>query len=277
MLSRLNWTEAAKERIAILKRYEPIQPYLLYELSKIIAADVFLDIGANIGAYSILMATLPSITEIHAFEPAPDTFGELLANVTQNLNSSKIKSHRVALSDRTDTVSFGLVSGLSGANSIVKTSIHKVNKFSRKLEISTTPLDTLIPLNQRVISIKIDVEGHESQALLGAVQTLSRNKCLIQIENYANTLEGLSKFFLENGYHWIFNAGPDNYFTNIELDNASVIEAFSSASSTMIAENFVEPDEDQVSPVRVSLPLGLTVEASGTLARRLRAFRNKLR
>jgi FkbM family methyltransferase len=277
MLSRFNWTDLSKNRLEILRQYEPIQPYLLYALSEAVGAQVFLDIGANIGAYSVLIATLPSMKNVYAFEPAQDTFGELIANARQNGNSGKITSHRVALSDKAGTVSFGVVSALSGANSIVETSIHASDKFSNRIEVPAVTLDEKVPLEDRIIVAKIDVEGHEMTMLRGAVNTLSKNKCLIQIEDYQGEGAGLHKIFAERGYRWMFNVGPDQYFTNINIDDAAIVRAFSVASTAAVAENFSTPNETSTRPVRVTLPFGIGVELSGSVASALRALKRRLK
>lgn len=278
MLSRMKWTEAAKGRIAILKQYEPIQPYLFHELSKALGAEVFLDIGANIGAYSVLMAALPTIQEVHAFEPAPQTYAELRLNVAQNSHASRITPHQIALSNQAGTATFGVISPLSGANSILDTSIHQDKQMQQRVEVMTSPLDSLLSFAGRVISIKIDVEGHELQVLRGAARTLSSNSCIVQIEDYQTEQEGLAKFFLDCGYRRLFNVGPDQYLTNsLQLDEGSIVRAFSVASSTMVSENFTPIEDTKVRPIRLGLPLGLVLEVSGSLAEHLRAARNSFR
>ena len=99
MFDTFSWTSVGKERIAILAKYEPLQPYLLAELTKSIGAEIFLDIGANIGAYSVMMASLDCIKRVHAFKPTPLTLGELSANIGLNPNASKITVHPIALSE----------------------------------------------------------------------------------------------------------------------------------------------------------------------------------
>jgi FkbM family methyltransferase len=273
----MNWTGAARERIALLKQYEPIQPYLLYEMGKAAGSEVFLDIGANIGAYSILMASLPLIQEVHAFEPTPSTNKELVDNVGQNSHASKITTHPVALSDRTGSVKFGIVSDLSGANSIVDTTIHDDLKFARRVEVTTSPLDIVLKFDRRKLLMKIDVEGHELNVLNGAKQTLASNECLIQIEDYNSRDATLTNFFLSIGYHCLFNVGPDQYFSNSPVSSETIVHAFSAASTMMVSENFDPKDDAKSSAIRLGLPLGIGLEFSGSLAKRLRAVRNSFR
>src|SRR3954463_6470305 len=144
MFSSFTWTKIGKQRVAILEKYEPLQPFLFSELSTLIEAKIFIDIGANIGAYSIAMAALDCIKSVHAFEPTPLTVDELKANIVLNPNASKITVHPVALSDTVKVVNFGVVSNFSGANSIIDTLIHGRDKFSDQLSIRCVPLEDIV-------------------------------------------------------------------------------------------------------------------------------------
>lgn len=278
MLGSLNWTDVARERIAILAKYEPIQPFLLMELTRSVGAEIFLDVGANIGAYSILMASLETVEAIHAFEPTPSTFRELNENVKLNSNSPKITTHPVALSDSAKTASFGIVSDFSGANGIVGTSIHETEKFAKRSDVYCLPLDEVLTDQHKAISVKVDVEGHELQVLAGAVNLLTRNSAIVQIENYNPSDPTMSNVFKEYGYRMLFNVGPDQYFSNIpSFGESDIIAAFSKASSTLISENFSQETTGIIRPIRVQSPLGIAVELSGPMAGFARRVRQALR
>ena len=278
MLDSFNWTDVAKKRIAILANYEPLQPFLLKELTKTVGAEIFLDIGANIGAYSVIMASLPSIRAVHAFEPTPNTFEELSANIGLNLHASKVVVHPTALSDSKKTVSFGIVSDFSGANSIVETSIHETDKFASQFEVNCLPLDEILADQHTIISIKIDVEGHELQTLAGARNLLTKNRVILQIENYNPADPSLLSALTHCGYRMLFNVGPDQYFSNIpSLSESDIIAAFSRASSAMIAENFSKATNLNSRPIRVQSPLGIAIELSGPASRLVRKARQSLR
>jgi FkbM family methyltransferase len=287
MLDSLNWTHVGKQRLAILAKYEPIQPFLFMELTRAIDAEIFLDVGANIGAYSVLMASLQNIKTIHAFEPTPDTFDELNVNIGLNSNSSKIKTHRLALSDARKSAVLGIVSQYSGANSIVDTSIHSIDLFLARVEVNCISLDEMLMDQNKTLSLKIDVEGHEHQVLAGAKKLLTLNTAIVQIENYNPHDPALEDTLRHYGYRLLFSIDPDQYFSNSPFPNSDeIITTFSRASSAMISDNFAQASSGMISgnfaqakdvPIRVHFPIGISVELSGPVANLARRARQVMR
>src|SRR5690606_38517962 len=79
--------------------------------------DVFYDIGANYGFYSLLALQLVPAGEVHVFEPLPDVF----ERIKQNFPADKrLFLNRAALSDRSGEVDFfsGSESGSSGTSTM---------------------------------------------------------------------------------------------------------------------------------------------------------------
>jgi FkbM family methyltransferase len=265
MFQSFKWTQVGEDRIALLKLYEPLQPYLLLELTEAVSADTFIDVGANIGAYSVLMSSLKCINSIHAFEPSPRTSDELAANLALNEYSHKVQIHKTALSDTERTAKFGIVSNYSGANSIVDTSIHATDKFAAEVLVECAPLDSMLTYRARTISLKIDVEGHEKAVLAGGRKLLTENRGIMQIENYSPDDQGLSEILSGYGYRPIFHVGPDHYFANLahELSDRNIIRIFEKAAEHLIKANF-EPVIRRNPTLK--LPGGITVEISGALA-----------
>jgi FkbM family methyltransferase len=277
MFNSFTWTKTGRQRVAILEKYEPLQPFFFSELSKLIGAATFIDIGANIGAYSIAMASLDCIKSVHAFEPTPVTVDELKANIGLNPHASKITVHPVALSDAAKAVNFGVVSDFSGANSIIDTSIHPQEKFSDRLTIRCVPLDDIVSVRDEVLAMKIDVEGHELQAIAGSRNLLGQNRVLIQVENHSTGDVRLADFLSELGYRLLLNIGPDHYFSNIpELGETQVISAFSRASSSMIRSNLSRGGILDKRSIWIRSRIGVSIELSGTAARLARRLKRSL-
>jgi FkbM family methyltransferase len=132
-------------------------------------AKVCLDIGANVGLYSLAMAQRSK--HVHAFECVPQSFNYLCANIALNGNSALITPHRVALSDRNSFVECVIRDpGDGGGNGV---EVFGKDTDKPKVRVEARTLDSYHFEN--VGFIKIDVEGHELSVLRGAVWTLKAN------------------------------------------------------------------------------------------------------
>jgi FkbM family methyltransferase len=114
-----------------------------------------IDIGANCGYYSVLLARLSD--EEFALEPDPRTFRALAYN-TRNLRN--VERYRVAASEDESIRPFSLADqhGQSGFH---------YPQMTTQIDIDTVPVDWLIPPDRCVDLIKIDAEGHEPEILKG--------------------------------------------------------------------------------------------------------------
>jgi FkbM family methyltransferase len=139
-------------------------PVIINLAALLSAGDTFVDIGANVGVFSLTFARLRPLLpglKIHAFEPNPDTFARLVVQA----EPLGIVCHNLALSDRSGSLDF-----VSGAASNIFTSVDHANSYTIPEERTSIPcrrLDELeIPGDSLVL--KIDVEGQEKHVLDGA-------------------------------------------------------------------------------------------------------------
>lgn len=131
--------------------------------------DLFLDIGANIGSYTLLASKVCGSDSI-AFEPDPLTFSRLEANIEVNDLSLKVHAHRMALFDRCGEINFSV--GGDTTNHIIEGEGGQTVRCER--------LDDILK-GRSPTAIKIDVEGAEIAVLRGAKQTL-RSPSLLAVE-----------------------------------------------------------------------------------------------
>jgi FkbM family methyltransferase len=131
--------------------------------------DLFLDIGANVGTYTVLAGKVVG-ARVLAFEPHPTTADWLEANIRHNEIEDRATVHRVALSDHDGAGA--LTEGLDTMNRVVA--------VGEGREVKLQTLDSLIA-GQSPAMLKIDVEGHEPEVLAGAAATLA-NPSLLAIE-----------------------------------------------------------------------------------------------
>ncbi|HUQ18814.1 MAG TPA: FkbM family methyltransferase [Gemmatimonadaceae bacterium] len=135
--------------------------------------ETFVDVGANIGAYSILAASLGDVTCI-AFEPASDTFSLLLENIELNSYSDRIEAKRNAVGAESGEVF--LTSALDSVNHIAS----DADGDAQREAVPLTTLDSALA-GRRPAVIKIDVEGYEAPVIEGATDTLAAPECLAVI------------------------------------------------------------------------------------------------
>jgi FkbM family methyltransferase len=129
------------------------------------AEDVFLDVGANIGAFTVLASAVAGARTI-SFEPGPFAFGFLVKNIRLNNLYAKVTARNMALGSKEGKTRF--TSGLGTENHVVEgeSGIDQVEVQISTLDVQTAGVEP--------IAIKIDVEGFEKEVLAGAKGLLKK-------------------------------------------------------------------------------------------------------
>jgi FkbM family methyltransferase len=135
---------------------------------------ILLDIGANIGWYSIVMAKESKLT-VYAFEPHPFNYSMLKENIRNN-HLENIHAFPFAIADKEGRMKLHIYKSYNmGRHSLVNHG--KTGKYH---EVDTIAIDTFMKNNgldnQPVEMLKIDIEGFEMAALRGAENTLRRTR-----------------------------------------------------------------------------------------------------
>ncbi len=144
----------------------------------------FIDVGANIGRYSIALAKRPKVHVI-AFEPDPSNFDALKRNILLNNLQEKIEIFPIALSNKSGEAIFYINKENAGNSSLEM----QRGQTSTQIKVRTERADNLV--KEKVDFIKIDVEGAESLVLKGASNIIK--KFLPKIIFEAENLEKLAK------------------------------------------------------------------------------------
>ena len=179
-------TDETLSRALMSGSYEPNETRIMMSMVK--PGMTIVDIGANIGYYTLLFArAVGEGGSVYAFEPAPETFALLKRNLRENNLSHIVKLHEIALSDR------------EGAGELF---INEYNKGNNRLynsggmrsaPIRLKRLDDIIPpTNEHVGFIKMDIEGAEVLALRGMRELLARDKPIIVIEYWPRRFKKLN-------------------------------------------------------------------------------------
>ncbi len=137
-----------------------------YVLDTLKPGDLFVDIGANIGSYTILASKVCGANTV-AIEPDPETVRSLRRNIEVNGLADKVRIVEAALGSKTGTTSFTI-----GRDT--------VNRVARQddTNVRILPLKTLDEVLDGEVPtlIKIDVEGYEGEVLRGGAVTLGNPK-----------------------------------------------------------------------------------------------------
>lgn len=144
--------------------------------------NVFLDIGANIGTYSILLAK-KGLTGF-AFEPVITNYDTLIANIKLNNIEEKVTAYPFALGETKRKAGFTFDPVNTGASHLSENSGFLEETLNPEfIDIDVMPLDSIvhelnIKKNDRVF-IKIDVEGMEPHVIKGATNFIKDHPDLL--------------------------------------------------------------------------------------------------
>lgn len=160
------------------------------------------DIGANIGLYTLLFAKLVgNAGRVFAFEPEPSLFSALCDNCATN-NVLNVFPFQIAAGDSNGRAKFQRSIFNSGDNRLGETKID-----GKPIEVEVARLDDLLPV-RNVQFIKLDVQGHELAALNGMQEVIASSPDVRVFFEFspgglqaANTPpETLLNFFRERGF-----------------------------------------------------------------------------
>lgn len=193
----LAWSEPLAN-IGLCARYG-LSEYadMVFSLHLLRPGDLFCDVGANAGAYTVLAARAVGSSVI-AMEPVPKTFDVLMQNVHLNGISERVEARRIGVGREAASLQF--TTTLLGANHVVSQAAENT------VDAEVLPLDSI--LGDRVpLMIKIDVEGFESEVLAGASRTLrssGRKAVLIEMwaahaARYGARLDDLARVLIDSG------------------------------------------------------------------------------
>jgi len=168
LFAKNGMTSAASNWYCGLDEYEDMS----FVLDMLHSGELFVDVGANIGSYSILAATKGA--RVIAIEPVPSTFKVLKQNVLLNELDDQIEVMNIGLGSKEENLKFSTEQG---------TTNHVLNKkenTKQSVKILVRSLDDV--LDGRIPKIiKIDVEGFETKVIEGARKTLANPNLLAVI------------------------------------------------------------------------------------------------
>lgn len=175
------------------------------------------DIGANIGDYSILLSNLvASSGKVYSFEPTSSTFNKLQERLSK-LSCNNVYPFKKAIFSHNTQIEFNeFPDDFSVWNSFGKPQMLDPQGSGKYIPIINTEIIEAVSLDSfcktnniyKIDYLKIDVEGAESDVLQGSIELLrNKNIGFIQFEISQNMLEGFNRnakstfdILIQNGY-----------------------------------------------------------------------------
>jgi FkbM family methyltransferase len=156
----------------------------------------FIDVGANIGRYSLYLAKKFPNTLVIAIEPDPEAYLALIKGVQANSLNNVIALNLAAYNSN------GYVVLSRKRSSTISSIVNRTNTFEM-VKVRAMRIDDLVKkLNMNSIDIvKIDVEGAELYVLQGFEESIKKFKPRIIIEVTKRNKEDVIKFFTKVGYN----------------------------------------------------------------------------
>jgi FkbM family methyltransferase len=159
--------------------YEPFESSIIRDLAPHI--DTMLDIGANIGWYSLVVAATNKNTSVHAFEPIPNTFRRLLDNCLLN-KANSISCHNFGFSSEPGSFPFYFYPEGSG-NASIRNLSGRADAQVIDCELQTlTGFCSTLPIASSIDFIKCDVEGNELFVFQNSSSVLEKYKPVLLVE-----------------------------------------------------------------------------------------------
>ena len=175
--------------------------------------DIAVDLGANIGYYTLILAQLVGeFGHVYAFEPEPSNFELLSKNVKEN-NHNHVTLVQKAVSDKNSKINLYV-----SKRNLASHRIFDGEDKRESIEIDVITLDEYFKNFEKPIKfIKIDVEGAEGATLLGASKIIKNSKNLVimmeyfpkWIKKFGDIPEEILKSLIEKQFK-LFNINQEN-------------------------------------------------------------------
>lgn len=227
---------------------EIFSAYLVSEL--LVNDDVCIDIGANMGSYTFLMANQVKQCKVFAFEPNPDLYAMLLKSIYLNQVSKLVVVEKLAIYSKSgETLKFYYSNNPhnSGTSSLVNHGVYvKEDNF---ILIKTITLNDYFKDNliDKCKLVKIDVERAELEVIKGMSELLQQQRIsYIILEQMAGSE---AQYLLESfGYNgWLIDETgqvlvdtklvEDDYFGNFIFVSSICLDEFKNKYSERFSLN----------------------------------------
>lgn len=167
------------------------------------------DVGANLGDWSVAIAQLTTASRIIAFEPVPEIFSKLGESCAPY---PQISCRQTALGASTGTVTMNVypIHQLSSVL-VIEDDARRSHMLSdtsqeKRIVVPMTTLDEELDTVDEISILKVDVQGYEPDVFAGAANVLKRTSVLLTEITYAPYYRGDQPFL--NLWHHLLSFAP---------------------------------------------------------------------
>ncbi|KAK9109031.1 hypothetical protein Sjap_017091 [Stephania japonica] len=192
-------------------------------LQRIGGDGIVVDVGANVGMASFAAAAMGF--RVFAFEPVFENLQRICDGVYFNRVAGLVTLFEAVASDRVGNITFHKLVGRLDNSAVSATGAKLAFKSNEEIELQvrSIPLDEVIPETEKVVLLKIDVQGWEHHVLRGASKLLSRrageapyiiyeeDERLLAASN--SSAKEIRSFLVSMGYHHCTQHGTDAHCT----------------------------------------------------------------
>lgn len=147
-----------------------------------------IDIGANIGYFTLVLANLLPQGKVFAFEPTPNMYQKLQQNLEKN-KIGNVQLFKNAVLDQNRPIEINIPT--QKIKNSGRASIRNIEQIATKTHVDGICIDSLLDKFSKIDFIKIDIEGAEHLALKGMQNLINRDKPFIAFELTDNFLKQL--------------------------------------------------------------------------------------
>lgn len=218
-LMHLTLPDSLQTRLFLTGHWEPRITDLIS--TALAPGDTFIDIGANVGYYTLLASgQVGEHGNVFAFEASPSIFRRLQLNVSSN-RMHNVSLHNVAIGNKPGKVWIWTAPEGNLGHSTIIDKVAAADGHRREAEVPCDTLSSLVPLPNLLGArlIKMDIEGAERLAIEGIVQHLK------QFSERTEWVVELSPTFSPGGardIEWIFNTFIDAGYSAFKIENRYV-------------------------------------------------------
>ena len=190
------------------KTFSYKEPDTLNWIDSFDSESSFIDIGANVGIYSLYASY--KLKNIYAFEPDALNFSLLNLNIFDNKKDKIIKAYPISIHSYDAYNSLNIKKYIwGGALSSFENKFDQFqNEFIPEIEQGSysMSLDQIVKnlkIKNKSIHCKIDVDGNENEILKGATKTLKEKifqSILIELDTNRTDYKETLKYFDDSGY-----------------------------------------------------------------------------